>query len=289
MSIGADERRGNGDFLGALNNPIKPSFLYFTSRLWDYWQPSIQLGHIYTHMVYVISRWGGEDKMVFINLHSANTDYGGPSGDGLARLWSWPIQDSFLYPGADIAFFDIERLADRCPDAVIGYDERLVQIGEERNYAFDLTEVFLCADSFGHFRSTNPMPTYEVPIVGVHWANEAFGNTSVIWTSVHNMQMLVPSRQHEFSVRSGLDRSTLSQRLTAGLNERPAHPETGNMGPDLELARDLLIQSCLRQPQCSEKYGENMLKGTRDPIYPRESWPSRAAREPVIHRGRPLQ
>jgi hypothetical protein len=137
-----------------------------------------------------MSEWGGKQRMLFINLFHWNLDVSDSEGDvGNHLHWNWPIQQSFYYPGADIAYMDAEHIQQYCGI----YVPELIYIGDEYPYNLDLTALFQCA-SGNNTENKNlfdvAMPPGSHPIKGVHWAVEGTGVNGWLWIAVHDMKML---------------------------------------------------------------------------------------------------
>jgi hypothetical protein len=148
-----------------------------------------------------VSEWkdvtGTRDTPRMIQLHLFHDAPFDPAKDNFAgRGWNWPLQQSFYFPGADIAYMDVRGLQAKCgftlPMPPVTYDGTAISYnnpsGTQLNYDVDLQKLFKCASNLGLFRE--PMPTTSnIKIKGVHWALEGAGLNGWLWTSVHNMQM----------------------------------------------------------------------------------------------------
>lgn len=160
LAIGSDSRRGNSAAVGAIN-PTSGFMLWATSE------------------------WNGIPRMLFLYLFHWNIEQRTNGNPGADAKWNWPIDEHYLYPGADIALVDAEDVSDLCGFWV----KRLKNIGEEFTYTVDLNAVFHCLANNGYF--DDPIPsTSNIPITGVHWTNENSGTDGWLWTSVHGMQMI---------------------------------------------------------------------------------------------------
>lgn len=193
LSIGAQDGRGQPGPLGALNpTPGVPSMLQFTAKVYDFKTPNPFPGAggqpgTSVFRVYIVAEWPDDTgrpvpRMLFIDLFHMNVD------DHLAGAsdWNWPIQEDYLYPGADLAFFDAENIAATCGQVLAV--PRLTLIGQQFTYNLDLQGLFRCASNQGLFRTAMPT-TSNLPIRGIHWANEGTGVNGWLWTSVHAMYM----------------------------------------------------------------------------------------------------
>lgn len=198
LSIGAQDGRGQSGPLGALNpTPGVPSSLQFTAKVYDFKAPTPlfvggQKGTS-NFWVYIVAEWPDDTgrpvpRMLFISLfrHNINSDLAGAYDQDTNGDWNWPIQEDYLYSGADLAFFDADMIATNCGAALDTY--RLTTIGDKFTYNLNLQGLFRCASDKGLFRNTMPT-TSNLPIRGIHWANEGTGVNGWLWTSVHAMYM----------------------------------------------------------------------------------------------------
>src|SRR5699024_10983704 len=141
MAIGASTYRGNGEIVTHL------SFLpmgykqrvKFTAKLWDYVPfkdhsgPGTIGGAVF--QVYAIAEWGGKPRLLFILLFHYNLE----SDGGVSSVWNWPITESHLSPGSDVAFLDAEDMQSLCGFSV----PRLTTIGQQIDYDINLRKAFL--------------------------------------------------------------------------------------------------------------------------------------------------
>ncbi len=72
------------------------------------------------------------------------------------------MQESFYYPGADIALMDAEDVYDLCGFSMT----RLRNKYDSAYYMVVLDDLYRCASDKGPFDT--PMPSTAVPITGVH-------------------------------------------------------------------------------------------------------------------------
>lgn len=207
MSIGAEANHGNGGPVGWMHwHPhlgVATPEVEFTSKLW-----CSQGTRFRNHFVYFRTEWGGIPRFAFVALYGSEhgAQWWPESGEhgtslGARQAWSWPIQESFFYPGADMATTNVVTLANSCPDAVLGYNQLLQWGGgscagessrDERTYRFNVQRIFQCLANAGSYTSGFPIGQW-IPILGIHWGNEAGGGSAPIdarlWTSVHGMRM----------------------------------------------------------------------------------------------------
>lgn len=190
MAIGAHDTRGNGGLVGALNpTGGAPSKVSFKAKVYDYKSPTPDpihgAGATFFRLI-AVSQWQdaqGRDvpRMLMINLFHDHLN------DGfIGRGWNWPLQQAFYFPGADIAYMDVEQVPGHCSGYTI--PAPFWYIGQEITYDIDLQKLFKCASDGGLFRT--PMPsTSNVMLRAVHWALEGVGSNGWLWVAVHNMQM----------------------------------------------------------------------------------------------------
>jgi hypothetical protein len=192
MSIGAADNRGNGGVVGRMNHPFAPSKVTWTSKVWDVLENNQGNYWASVHTFITTAEWGGKTRMIQVALyHESNLNgtelHFSDSTNGTHKHWNWQMQESFYYPGADIAFMDAEDVYALCGFSMT----RLRNEGDNASYSVVLDDLYRCASNLGLFDT--PMPTVDsVPITGVHWANEGTGDNVALWTSVHNMRMSVP-------------------------------------------------------------------------------------------------
>lgn len=191
MSIGAAHNRGNGGVIGYMNQPHRPSKVEWTSKVWDVLENNQTNYWASVHFLLTTAEWGGKTRMLFValyhesNLNGAELHYS-DSTNGTHNHWNWQMQESFFYPGADIALMDAEDIYALCGFSMT----RLRNKDDSANYSVVLDDLYRCASDIGLFDT--PMPGTAVPITGVHWANEGTGDNVALWTSVHNMRMSLP-------------------------------------------------------------------------------------------------
>jgi len=184
LAFGGQKNRGNNGNVGQINVAGKPDKTTWKSTIKI--SSGVGSGVVKTHIVYAIAVWGGKQRMVQITLYHYSLEYSSSSVAGIHRHWNWPASNSFHYPGADIAFADAEDLVSNCGSGV-GTVPRITSLGAKYVYTIDWGNVFRCMSDKGLF--DDPMPYTSVPILGVHWAVETFGDTTV-WAVVEDAFML---------------------------------------------------------------------------------------------------
>lgn len=191
LSVGARDDRGNGMPVGVLNPKPRsmPHRIRFRLVLETFDPPRTPAGTDGAAFVllFALSEWRGVPRMLYVNLLHFNREI--PNNGALGRVWNWPVAEHYLFPGADIAYFDADRISDLCGIDVPAF---LPVPGESREYDMDLHGLFRCASRLGLFRDRMPRPRNgrNLPIHGVHWALEAQGSDGQIWASVHQPEMV---------------------------------------------------------------------------------------------------
>lgn len=227
MAIGAQDTRGNGGLIGGLNPTAGvPSKVSFTAKIWDHKTPDRNefwnAGATFFRLI-AVAQWQdsiGRDvpRMIQLNLYHDTLN------DGfVGRGWNWPLRQSFYFPGADIAYIDVEELPAYCS----GYSlPTFTSVGQQIDYDVDLQQLFQCASDGGLFR--DPLPaSANVMLRAVHWAAEAVGSDGWLWVSVHDMRM-----------------STMGQT--------PANPRS-TLSDDVQRTSDIgtaILAKCNATPSC---------------------------------------
>lgn len=173
------------DAITRLQDPSSPHWLTFVNRLegavvgevGSGGQPNISA---FESWLGLIANWGGQNRMILLALTHFNTDV-----HGISRNWNWPITDSVLYPGAEIAFLDAEDMQASCGIFV----PRLQCAGEKIKYKINVDDIYACAESMNLF--SDPIVP-NAPVTGIHFANELAnrqnlaGNPipAVVWNSI---------------------------------------------------------------------------------------------------------
>jgi len=184
LGVGAHKGWGNNGFVGHMNLAGAPHATTWTSLL--RLASTSNVDDVVTHNVVAVAKWGGIQRMIQLVLFHDNIETSNDEVAGLHRHWNWPAKNSFWYPGADIAFIDAEDIASHCGPGV-GYVPRMTHIDEVHDYELDWEFLFRCLSDLELF--DDPMPMAEmVPIIGVHWIVELYGNAAA-WFVVSDMKM----------------------------------------------------------------------------------------------------
>lgn len=185
LGIGAQRGWGNAGDVGRMNHPGAPHSTYWVSRVNQI--TARRLHDAMSHNVVANAEWSGKSRMIQLLLHHHNVETSTEHIPGTHRHWNWPAKNSFWYPGADIVFIDAEDVATHCGDGV-GHLPRILEIGQPYEFLVDWEFLFRCLSDHGLF--DDPMPEHEVvPLTGIHWVVELFGNAS-IWAVVSGMEMV---------------------------------------------------------------------------------------------------
>jgi len=137
------------------------------------------------HFVFAIAEWDGKPRMLYVNLFHYMSEWSSQNSPGSHYHWNWTASNSFYYPGADIAFIDAEDIITHCGSGV-GTVPRITSLGVKTYYSLDWEVLYRCVSDNGLFDT--PMPTSTVPLLGVHWGGELFGDAA-IWVVVEDMKM----------------------------------------------------------------------------------------------------
>ncbi len=192
LSIGVHETRGNGKPIAWIAPPGHgtplPEVISFTAKVEAFTPPQCATcAPVLVFRMWAVAEWGGVPRMLFVDLLHDGIDScsdTAPTGDCVGTVdWNWPIEESYLFPGADLAFLDAEDVDRLCGFAV----QRLTAVGQEVDYDLNLGDLFHCASNLGLF--LEPMPVEPVPVRGIHWVDEGQGESGVLWMSLHGVNV----------------------------------------------------------------------------------------------------
>lgn len=129
---------------------------------------------------YAIASWDGVKRLLFVDLVGEGAlDYSAMAPG--KTHWNWPIEESFYYPGAEVATFTSDSLATQCGINVPG----LALDGRWLQHSVDITALFACASNLNLFSS--PMPASgDVALDGFHWYLESVGTRGALWISIED-------------------------------------------------------------------------------------------------------
>ncbi len=134
------------------------------------------------HYLFLEAEWGGKKRGLFVTIM-----HEGPNGRAdlpngrVHRHWNWPIRESFLFPGKDWAFYDIEKIPANCG---IIQGERLVKTNQLESYIVFPEALFECASEHGLFDDNGFLTASSVKLTGAHWAIESTGGTGLLHVAV---------------------------------------------------------------------------------------------------------
>lgn len=186
LGLGAQQGWGNGGPVGHINLPGAPATTAWTSQLNIANAGTSQAAMSYN--VVANAEWGGKRRSIQVLIFHHNIETSTDFEAGTHRHWNWPAKNSVWFPGADIAFIDAEDIEVHCGPGV-GSVPRISHLGETYRYWLDWDFLFRCLSDRGLF--DDPMPDGQpIPLLGVHWAVELYGNAS-IWAIVSDMEMLL--------------------------------------------------------------------------------------------------
>lgn len=185
VAIGAQNDRGNAGYVGWMNKSGAPKRTTWNSTV--SMATATGTEDLNYHYVMAIAEWGERRRMLFVHLFHYNFETSNSTNlKGLHRHWNWPAKNSFYYPGADIAFIDAEDIVTHCGSGV-GTVPRITSLGVKTSYSLNWEALFGCMSDNDFFDT--PMPASDdVPLLGVHWGVELFGDAA-IWTIVEDMKM----------------------------------------------------------------------------------------------------
>lgn len=185
LSIGAAAGRGNGGLVGTLNDPERPHVVSFRSRLDAVFGSTPDQLWVLSHFLWATADWGGKPRMLFLHLYHDGYvqgepfEFSTPTVPGATSRWNWPIEESVLFPGAEVAFIDGEDTLTHCGFAT----PVLTAPGQTIHAEVDLQALYRCLSDHGLY--DEPMPhDVPVPLTGVHWGNELTGERVALATTV---------------------------------------------------------------------------------------------------------
>jgi hypothetical protein len=194
LSLGAHRGHGQAGPVTTMNRSFLAGAqprVEWVSRIWDYVpfgcdpakgkEPCFAQG--VTAGFYAIASWDGVKHLLFV--HQLGEDQLDFNAVPPARShWNWPVQESFYYPGAEVAAFANGHVAASCGLNL----PRLAVDGRWLQYSVDITRLFGCASDLNLFSS--PMPAaQDVALDGFHWYIEAVGSSGALWLSIENPQV----------------------------------------------------------------------------------------------------
>lgn len=185
LSFGAQTGRGNGhNPITYLNDPAFPGILKFKATIESLAPAGIvsSLGKPRSNYGYVFieAQWGDQRRWFYLNLFN-RTPNGVNTGVNLLH-WNWNIQESMWYPGSELINLVASDFESLCPSPKNKTPLMPAAVGATADYSIDLNAAFKCLNQISGKGWSQPMPTTQVSITGIHWAVEqTFGKN---WTSL---------------------------------------------------------------------------------------------------------
>ena len=181
LSVGAQDARGNPGPVGTISKHGSPhGTIVFDAGLSSYRAFGCKAGTqsvcpasgVGVHAgLYAMAHWGGTPHILFVDLYGEGVQDYSMDVPGESK-WNWPIEDSFLYPGAEVLSFVAGRqLTTSCGIDLPRYTTDLAK----RHYQIDFGAIFGCAERLGLL--SQPMPDGDVALDGVHWYVEGVGTS----------------------------------------------------------------------------------------------------------------
>lgn len=125
------------------------------------------------------SAWGGVKRGLFVMIHM--------QGHLVLReeqrkiQWSWPIEESFFYPGFELGYMTPKHARELCQVEIPAF----ATDASPTAFSLDVAKLMKCAGDHGFFSQT--MPTDAV-LTGVHWFVEFTGTEGEFRFTVENPQ-----------------------------------------------------------------------------------------------------
>ena len=194
LSFGAQYQRGNPQPLGVINsNPNRRvrDQVRFAGWLPRFLQePFLPVSEGGVHGgIYVIAKWGGIRRLVFLDLFQSGVMQGLKTCDDkrapdCRSRWNWPVKDSFLYPGGDMALLSVNSNELRSCGINIPTLSSNLNI-----YKIDLSKLFKCVSDNNMFDQKMPN-NRNINVLGVHWYIESQGETGKVDIALQGIRMM---------------------------------------------------------------------------------------------------
>ena len=125
------------------------------------------------------SNWGGVKRGLFLMLHMQGHLV---MTEPTRQLnWSWPIADSFFYPGFELGYITPALARDLCQIDIPVFPKD----ANPTSFSLDVAKLMQCVSDKGFY--TQPMPADAV-LTGVHWFVEFTGTEGEFRFTVENPQ-----------------------------------------------------------------------------------------------------
>jgi hypothetical protein len=179
LSVGAQNGRGNTGPVGYITRQGSPrGTIVFDAGISSYQPLGCRNGtegicyptSLGIHAgIFAIATWNGLPHILFVDFFGLGVQDYSALAPGRSN-WNWPIEESFMYPGAEIITFVAgAQLRNYCGIDLPLYTTDFAQ----RKYRIDFGKLFACADDLGLL--TLPMPDTQIALDGVHWYIEGVG------------------------------------------------------------------------------------------------------------------
>lgn len=129
--------------------------------------------------IFLNSAWGGTKRGLFLMIHMQGHLV---MTEPMRKVnWSWPIADSFFYPGFELGYMTPKIVKDLCQMDIPG----LATDGSPTAFSLDVAKLLQCASDNGFY--SQPMPADAV-LTGAHWFVEFTGTHGALRFTVENPQ-----------------------------------------------------------------------------------------------------
>lgn len=129
--------------------------------------------------VFLNTAWGGMKRGLFLMIHMQGHLV---MVEPQRKInWSWPIADSFFYPGFELGYLTPKLAKDYCNIDIPAFK----QDGTPTAFSLDVAGLMQCASDHGLF--SQPMPQDAV-LTGAHWFVEFTGTEGAFRFTVENPQ-----------------------------------------------------------------------------------------------------
>ena len=129
--------------------------------------------------IFLNSAWGGTKRGLFLMIHMQGHLV---MVEPQRKInWSWPIADSFFYPGFELGYMTPKLAKDLCQMDIPDF----AKDGSPTAFSLDVAKLMQCASDNGFF--SQPI-TSDAVLTGVHWFVEFTGTEGEFRFTVENPQ-----------------------------------------------------------------------------------------------------
>ncbi len=129
--------------------------------------------------VFLNTAWGGTKRGLFLMIHMQGHLV---MNEPQRKVnWSWPIADSFFYPGFELGYLTPKLVKDLCQMDIPDF----AKDGSPTAFSLDVARLFKCASDHGLY--AQPM-TDDAVLTGAHWFVEFTGTEGEFRFTVENPQ-----------------------------------------------------------------------------------------------------